>query len=124
MNEVPSSTSHCTFCVTRAKFDVRFRKSPVDSRGSLWARSRARTCDEEPGEDQGCNGEQDQRQHEVVVRREDAHHQDDEAGGGQDRSDGVEGMGRIRRHRVLDAAPEHEDHGDDHAPGTRTPPAS
>ena len=96
--------SHCTFCVTRPRFDVRFRKSAVDSRGSLSRALQGADVHEEPGEDEARDGQQDQRQHEVVVRREDAHHEEDEAGGGQDRSDGVEGAGRIRRHRVDDAA--------------------
>ena len=37
------SSSHWTFCVTSATFDVWFLKSVVDSSGSLPARSRART---------------------------------------------------------------------------------
>jgi hypothetical protein len=41
-NDDPISSSHWMFCVTRARLDVRFRKSPVESRASLPARSRER----------------------------------------------------------------------------------
>ena len=36
------SISHCTFWVTRARFEVRLWKSDVESRASLPARSRLR----------------------------------------------------------------------------------
>jgi hypothetical protein len=36
---MPMSISHWMFCVTKARFDVRTRNSPVDNRGSLPARS-------------------------------------------------------------------------------------
>ena len=41
-NDAPMSSSHCMFCVTRARLQVRFLNSPVDSSGSFPARSRAR----------------------------------------------------------------------------------
>ena len=41
-NDVPISSSHWMFWVTRARLQVRFRNSPVESSGSLPARSRAR----------------------------------------------------------------------------------
>ena len=39
-SDVPSSTCHCTFWVTRARFEVRLRNRPVDSSASFPARSR------------------------------------------------------------------------------------
>ena len=39
VKEIPMSSSHWTFCVTRPRLDVRFLNSPVDSSTSLPARS-------------------------------------------------------------------------------------
>jgi hypothetical protein len=41
-NDVPMRISHCMFCVTSARSDVRFLNRPVDRSGSLPARSRER----------------------------------------------------------------------------------
>ncbi len=40
---MPISTSHCTFCVTRPRLEVRLRNNAVDNSGSTPARSLART---------------------------------------------------------------------------------
>jgi hypothetical protein len=47
-NDVPISTAHCTFWVTRARFEMRLRNRLVDRRASLPARSRLRIQTKNP----------------------------------------------------------------------------
>ena len=62
-NEMPMSMSHCTFCVTRPRFEVRLWNSAVDSSGSLPARSRARMWRKNQSRTTAADGqERDQEQ--------------------------------------------------------------
>ena len=83
------SISHWVFWVTRPRLEVRLRNSPVDSNGSLPARSFAR-IDRKNHSSTATGDDQDQHQPHVVVGRQDAHDHQHQADGRQDRAAGVE----------------------------------
>ena len=69
------SISHCTFCVTSPRFDVRLRKSLVESSASLPTRSRLRTQAKKPKSDERPGDDEERTQNQVVVSGQDPHDQ-------------------------------------------------
>ena len=122
-NDTPMRRSHCMFWVTRARLQVRFRNSPVDSSGSFRrapgrgcrGRTRAGTRSRARGTRPSarcCAGLQDPEDDEEHADRR------------EDRADGVEGSRRVGRERIDEPAAEEDDRRDDQPPGRRTRPAS
>jgi hypothetical protein len=83
------------FCVATPRFEARFLNRPVDSSGSLPARSRA-DVEEEPDQEGGCDDERRGEERAVVVGLQDPEHAE-QADRRQDRSHRVERTRRIGR---------------------------
>ena len=107
------SISHCTFCVTSPRLDVRLRKSLVESSASFPTRSRFRTQTKKTEDDERPGDDQERAQDEVVVGRQNPDDQCHQPSRRQDRPDHVERASRVGRQRIMDTATEQDDE-DDH----------
>ena len=100
------------FCVTRARLEMRFRKSPVESSGSF----RPLLCadvEEEADQERDSEHKQGGEEHVVGASLQDPEDQEEHADRRQDRPDGIERSRRVGRKRIVEAPAEQDDRRDD-----------
>ena len=113
------------FWVTRARLQVRFLNSPVESSGSFPARSRRADVEEErePGTRRRARGTTT-KSDVVGAGLQDPEHDEEHADRREDRSDRVEGTRRVGGQRIDEATAQQDDRRDDQGlEDERGPPA-
>ena len=103
------------FWVISPRFDVRFLNRTRGQQRFLACSLASAGVEEEPDQKRGSGRQQHRHQHGVAVGLENPEHDEEHADRGQDRSEPVEGTGRVGREGVGDPAAEQDDQRDDRA---------